>query len=156
MLPAPLVIFAIFVGFQGGNVNGGLGKAFAGAVVITLGMFFPCFLFTIAGYLLLEKLVHNKFLLSFFDGLCGAVIGVIGVISFQILKSSIQGTERDFLTKPVELAIARAAQSGIAAVLFTVALAVLYKFTNKWATIVLVASGAVAGQFLFLDELSGH
>ncbi|OCK90506.1 uncharacterized protein K441DRAFT_707767 [Cenococcum geophilum 1.58] len=156
VLPAPLVIFAIFVGFQGGNVNGGLGKAFAGAVVITLGMFFPCFLFTIAGYLLLEKLVHNKFLLSFFDGLCGAVIGVIGVISFQILKSSIQGTERDFLTKPVELAIARAAQSGIAAVLFTVALAVLYKFTNKWATIVLVASGAVAGQFLFLDELSGH
>jgi hypothetical protein len=56
----------------------------------------------------------------------------------------------------VELAIARAAQSGIAAVLFTVALAVLYKFTNKWVTIVLVVSGAVAGQFLFLDELSGH
>jgi hypothetical protein len=56
----------------------------------------------------------------------------------------------------VELAIARAAQSGIAAVLFTVSLAVLYKFTNKWATIVLIAAGAVAGQFLFLDELSGH
>lgn len=156
VLPAPLVIFATFVGFQGGNTDGGLGKAFAGAVVITLGMFFPCFLFTIAGHSLLEKLVHNKFLSSFFDGLCGAVIGVIAVITFQILKSSIQGTERDFLAKPVELAIAKAAQSGIAAVLFTLALAVLYKFTNKWVTIVLVASGAVAGQFLFLDELSGH
>jgi uncharacterized membrane protein len=58
--------------------------------------------------------------------------------------------------KPVELAIAKAAQSGIAAVLFTVALAVMYKFTNKWAIIVLVAAGAVAGQFLFLDELSSH
>jgi hypothetical protein len=58
--------------------------------------------------------------------------------------------------KPVEVAIAKAAQSGIAAVLFTVALAVLYRFTNKWVTIVLVAAGAVAGQFLFLDELSGH
>jgi hypothetical protein len=56
----------------------------------------------------------------------------------------------------VELAIAKAAESGIAAVLFTVALAILYKFTNKWATIVLVVSGAVAGQFLFLDEILGH
>jgi hypothetical protein len=64
VLPAPLVIFATFVGFQGGNTDGGLGKAFAGAVVITLGMFFPCFLFTIAGHSLLEKLVHNKVRIS--------------------------------------------------------------------------------------------
>jgi hypothetical protein len=55
------------------------------------------------------------------------------------------------MIKPVELAIRKAAQSGIAAVIFTITLAVLYKFTNKWAIIVLVASGAVAGQFLFLD-----
>jgi hypothetical protein len=60
VLPAPLVIFATFVGFQGGNTNGGLGSAFAGAIIITIGMFFPCFLFTIAGHSLLEKLVHNK------------------------------------------------------------------------------------------------
>lgn len=60
VLPAPLVIFATFVGFQGGNVDGGIGRAFAGAVVITLGMFFPCFVFTIAGHSLLEKLVHNR------------------------------------------------------------------------------------------------
>jgi hypothetical protein len=60
ILPAPLVIFATFVGFQGGLREGGLGTAFAGAVIITLGMFFPCFLFTIAGHNLLEKLVRNK------------------------------------------------------------------------------------------------
>jgi chromate transport protein ChrA len=60
VLPAPLVIFATFVGFQGGLREGGLGHAFAGAVIITLGMFFPCFVFTIAGHSLLEKLVHNK------------------------------------------------------------------------------------------------
>jgi Na+-transporting methylmalonyl-CoA/oxaloacetate decarboxylase beta subunit len=78
------------------------------------------------------------------------------VISFEILKSSIQGTERDFLAKPVELAIGKAAQSGIAAVVFTVALAVLYKFTNKWTPIVLVVCGAVAGQFLFLEDFSGQ
>jgi len=60
VLPAPLVVFATFVGFQGGIIDGGLGTAFAGAVVITIGMFFPCFVFTIAGHSLLEKLVHNK------------------------------------------------------------------------------------------------
>jgi len=64
ILPAPLVIFATFVGFQGtyldqGN-GGSIGKAFVGAIVITIGMFFPCFLFTIAGHELLEKLVRNK------------------------------------------------------------------------------------------------
>jgi chromate transport protein ChrA len=63
VLPAPLVIFATFVGFQGGLKDGGLGAGFAGAVVITLGMFFPCFLFTIAGHSLLEKLVRNKVIL---------------------------------------------------------------------------------------------
>lgn len=60
ILPAPLVIFATFVGFQGAYSNGSLGNAFAGAIIITLGMFFPCFLFTIAGHDLLEKLVRNK------------------------------------------------------------------------------------------------
>jgi hypothetical protein len=67
ILPAPLVIFATFVGFQGGLVEGGIGMAFAGAVIITLGMFLPCFLFTIMGHSLLEKLVRNK--VTFFPSL---------------------------------------------------------------------------------------
>jgi hypothetical protein len=60
ILPAPLVIFATFVGFQGGYLHDGLGYAFASATVITLGMFFPCFMFTIIGHPVLEKLVHNQ------------------------------------------------------------------------------------------------
>jgi hypothetical protein len=64
MIPAPLVIFATFVGFQGGHIHGGLKSAFAGATVITLGMFFPCFVFTIAGHHLLEKVVRNEVRIS--------------------------------------------------------------------------------------------
>ena len=60
ILPAPLVISATCVGFQGGYIHGGLGYAFAGATVITFGIFFPCFAFTIIGHHVLEKLVHNK------------------------------------------------------------------------------------------------
>lgn len=59
-LPAPLVIFATFVGFQGGLVTGGVGAAFAGAIVITIGILFPCFVFTIVGHELLEKLVRSR------------------------------------------------------------------------------------------------
>ncbi|KAH7319288.1 chromate transporter [Rhexocercosporidium sp. MPI-PUGE-AT-0058] len=141
ILPAPLVIFATFVGFQGGLQDGGLGAALAGAVIITLGMFFPCFLFTIAGHSLLEKLVRNKLLSTFFDGLCGAVIGVIAIIAIQILDASVHGEPKTVL---------EAANSGLAAVLYVLSLAILYKFTNKWTPLVLLACGAIAGQFLFV------
>ncbi|KAH8672051.1 chromate transporter [Tricladium varicosporioides] len=141
VLPAPLVIFATFVGFQGGLHDGGLGAAFAGATIITLGMFFPCFLFTIAGHSLLEKLVRNKLLSTFFDGLCGSVVGVIAIIAVQILDSSVHGEAKT---------LEQAANSGPAAVLYIVALAVLYKFTNKYTPLLLLAGGAIAGQFLFV------
>ncbi|KAK4168210.1 chromate transporter-domain-containing protein [Cladorrhinum sp. PSN259] len=151
ILPAPLVIFATFVGFQGAYLEGSLGNAFAGAVVITLGMFFPCFVFTIAGHELLEKLVRNKFLASFFDGLCGAVIGVIAVIAMQILKASVEGAVDRVKEKPLGEAVTATAQVGPAAVLYMLALVVLYKFTNKYTSLLLVIMGAVAGQFLFID-----
>jgi chromate transport protein ChrA len=50
ILPAPLVIFATFIGFQGGYLHGGIGHTSSGATVITLGMFSPCFAFTIIGH----------------------------------------------------------------------------------------------------------
>ncbi|KAG7294510.1 hypothetical protein NEMBOFW57_004585 [Staphylotrichum longicolle] len=152
ILPAPLVIFATFVGFQGAYLeNGSVGNGFAGAVIITLGMFFPCFMFTIAGHNLLEKLVRNQFLASFFDGLCGSVIGVIAMIAAQILKASVEGTLDKVKDKTLAEAVTGTGQVGPAAVLYVLALAVLYKFTNKYAPLFLVIAGAVAGQFIFVD-----
>ena len=60
ILPGPLTMFSTCVGFYGGHAYGGLGYAFAGAIIITLGIFFPCFLFVIAGHQVLERLVRNK------------------------------------------------------------------------------------------------
>ncbi|KAK6527538.1 hypothetical protein TWF694_004521 [Orbilia ellipsospora] len=151
IIPSPLVIFATFVGFQGGLLSGSLGNAFGGAVIITIGMFFPCFLFTIAGHNLLEKLVHNKLLAGFFDGLCGSVIGVIGVIAVQILKAATEGDIYRDHGVLMDNAIAKIAQTGSAAVLYMLALGVLYKFTHKYTVLVLVAGGAISGQFLFVN-----
>lgn len=72
----------------------------------------------------------------------GAVIGVITVITLQVLKSSSQGTTRDSLTKPVTVNIAKATESEFAARFCQLAL--LYKFANTWAIVVLVAAGAEA------------
>jgi hypothetical protein len=69
------------------------------------------------------------------------VVGVIGIIAVQILKSSVQGSAKN---------VEQAAQSGTAAVLYIVALAVLYKFTNKYTSLLLLACGAIAGQFIFV------
>ncbi|KUL89796.1 hypothetical protein ZTR_00460 [Talaromyces verruculosus] len=144
ILPAPLVIFATFVGFQGGLVDGSLGTAFTGAILITIGMFFPCFLFTIAGHDLLEKLLLS----DFFDGLCGAVIGVIAIIAVQILKSSVGGSYD--LTTADSATLLKISEGASAAVLYMVALAALYKFTNKYTPLLLVVAGAIMGQFLFV------
>ncbi|KAH6605292.1 hypothetical protein Trco_006999 [Trichoderma cornu-damae] len=119
ILPAPLVIFATFVGFQ--------------------------------GHKLLEKLVRNKFLSSFFDGLCGSVVGVIAIIAVQILKTSIEGSLDKVKDKPVDEVTRITAEIGPAAVLYMLSLAVLYKFTNKYTALLLVIIGAVTGQFLFVD-----
>ncbi|KAH7305595.1 chromate transporter [Stachybotrys elegans] len=151
ILPAPFVIFVTFVGFQGAYLDGSIGNAFAGAIIITLGMFFPCFVFTILGHSLLEKLVRNKFLASFFDGLCGSVVGFIAITAAQILKFSVAGSRERINDKSIAAAVDATLQVGPAAVLYMLALAVLYKFTNKYTSFLLMVVGAVAGQFIFVD-----
>ena len=69
----------------------------------------------------------------------------------QILKASVEGSLERVKGKPVGEAITTTAQVGPAAVLYILALVVLYKFTNKYTALLLVIIGAVAGQFLFID-----
>jgi chromate transport protein ChrA len=82
-----------------------------------------------------------QLLSTFFDGICGAVVGVIAIIAVQILESSVHGDPKT---------LDQAANSGTAAVLYMLTLAALYKFTSKFTPLVLLASGAIAGQFLFV------
>jgi hypothetical protein len=74
------------------------------------------------------------------------------VVAAQILKSSVEGNgnARDEISRLVQ----RALRSGAAAVFYLLALAVLYKFTNKWTSLLLLLVGAIAGQFIFVDDLA--
>lgn len=73
---------------------------------------------------------------------------MIAIIALQTLHSSLEVP--DSVTAAVLPQTVINAESSSAAVLYIVALAALYKFTNKYTPLLLVAVGAIAGQFLFV------
>ncbi|KAF9286615.1 hypothetical protein BGZ68_002753 [Mortierella alpina] len=152
IIPAPLVIFATFVGFQGGNTYGGLGYAFSGSVLMTLGMFFPCFLFTIAGHALLERICQNESLASFFDGITGSVVGIIAITAMDILKASVVQLPKPGQVLDSAGLITLAARNTLSAVIFILAFSVMNSVKHQYLSILLIAVAAIAGQFLFIDN----
>ncbi|ABK15795.1 chromate transporter, chromate ion transporter (CHR) family [Syntrophobacter fumaroxidans MPOB] len=115
-LPAPLIIFATFVGFVAG---GGLG-----ALIMTTAIFLPAFGFTLIGHSTLERVIQNERLHAFLDGITAAVVGLMAVTTLNLLRAGI-GDWR-------------------ALGIFALALAVLALWRAKLAiAVVMVAAGAV-------------
>lgn len=77
ILPAPLIIFSTFVGY--------LGNGLPGAVMITIGVFLPAFLFTLIGHSFFERMVEDKRLHAFLDGVTAGVVGLIAATALQLL-----------------------------------------------------------------------
>ena len=121
VLPAPLVIFATFVGY----VAGGLG----GALAITAGMFLPAFAFSLILFERLEAVVGNPALHRVLAGVAAAVVGIIAATFLQLGQAT----------------TARLSQPIAAVLLFGVALILVWRLKGAWVTPVLVAGGAVAG-----------
>jgi chromate transporter len=120
-LPAPLVIFATFVGY----VCGGM----PGALAITAGMFLPAFAFSLIFYERLEALAEHKKLHAF---LAGVAAGVVGLITVTLLDLGRAGIERspDLL---------------VSLIVFVAALAILYGWKSKLAMPVVLVIGAAVG-----------
>jgi chromate transporter len=81
ILPAPLIIFSTFVGY----VAGGLG----GALLMTLGIFLPAFVFPIFLHRQLVAVSENERLHPFLLGVAAAVIGLIAAVTVTILETSV-------------------------------------------------------------------
>lgn len=81
IIPAPLIIFGTFVGYLGGG--------FLGALLLTLGIFLPAFIFPLLGGRLIEKFINNMALHSFFNGIIAAVVGLIAKTTVELFSSSI-------------------------------------------------------------------
>jgi chromate transporter len=81
ILPAPLIIFSTFVGYFGGG--------WIGAILMTVGVLLPAFLFTILGHSFLEKIIAKPSLHRFLDGVTAGVIGLIATTAIQLFITTI-------------------------------------------------------------------
>jgi chromate transporter len=120
ILPAPLVIFATFVGY--------LGAGAAGALALTAGVFLPAFGFTLIGHRWVERLVEQRRTHALLDGVTAGVVGLIAVTALQLA--------RDTLTSAPTLAI------------FAAALLAAFRARAKTAVVWIVAAAALAGSLL--------
>ncbi|HEX5984631.1 MAG TPA: chromate efflux transporter [Solirubrobacterales bacterium] len=81
ILPAPLIIFATFVGYLAGGL--------VGALVITLGIFVPAFLFPIYLHRQLVAIAENERLHLFLLGVAAGVIGLIAAVTVEIVEAGV-------------------------------------------------------------------
>jgi chromate transporter len=76
IIPAPLIIFATFVGY----IAGGL----PGALAMTAGIFLPAFGFSLLFYDRLEQVIETEGLHRFLEGVAAGVVGLIAVTTVQL------------------------------------------------------------------------
>ncbi len=120
-LPAPLVTFVAFIGYEGCGIGC--------AILTTLGVFIPAFSFTLIGHELFEKILTYSFFHAFFDGVTAGVIGLIFITALELI--------RDVVETP------------LAALIFMVSLGVLYLFKHRLLALFVMFGGAISGYILF-------
>jgi len=89
LLPAPLVIFATFVGYIGGGLWG--------ALAMTAGVFLPAFAFTLLGHDVMERWVHRPRVAEFLAGVTAAVVGLITGTTLALLLGSVKSANGVFV-----------------------------------------------------------
>lgn len=125
IIPAPLIIFATFVGYLAGGLPG--------ALAMTVGIFMPAFAFALLFYERLERVVENERLHTFLEGVAAGVVGLIALTAIQLAwKVSISVPSLP-----------------IAAVIFALGLAVLYLWRSKLSVPAVVLGSAAMGAVLF-------
>lgn len=120
LLPAPLIIFATFVGYLGGGA--------AGAVVLTFAIFLPAFAMTLLAHEQLERLVNRPGIREFLEGVTAGVVGLIAGTTVALILVGIVNMWT--------------------AAIFAVVLAALYLSKSKFVIPLVVAGAGVSGYAL--------
>lgn len=79
--PGPFMLFTTFVGYLASGV--------VGAIVATVFVFLPSFIFVIAGVHYIEQVRDNRFIQAFLAGVSAAVVGVIAVVSLDLIPQAL-------------------------------------------------------------------
>ena len=79
--PGPFMLFTTFVGYVAGGIPG--------AAVATFFVFLSSFVFVLGGVYYIEKVRENRGLQAFLAGVSAAVVGVIAVVSLDLIPEAI-------------------------------------------------------------------
>jgi len=90
--PGPFMLFTTFVGYIAGGIPG--------AALATFFVFLPSFVFVLAGVHYIEKVRENRGLQAFLAGVSAAVVGVIAVVSLDLIP----GALTDWITVAISVA----------------------------------------------------
>lgn len=121
VLPAPLIIFSTFVGY--------IGRGALGALAMTAGIFLPAFGFTLIGHEFFERATNREGLHRFLAGVTAGVVGIIAATTLGLVPTCLPGAR--------------------SVALFAAGLLVLYLWTSKLATPVIVLLAGAVGTVLF-------
>jgi chromate transporter len=113
--PGPLFTTATFIGYQLGGVSG--------ALLATLGIFLPSFVFVAISNPFIPKLRGSPWFGALLDGVNAAALGLMAAVTWQIGRAS--------LVDPLTILVALAA----------LALLLRFKINTTW----LIAGGALVG-----------
>jgi len=125
IIPAPLIIFATFVGYLAGGLPG--------ALAITAGIFLPAFAFTLLLYDRLERVIEDERLHRLLEGVTAGVVGLIAITALQLGWTVAQSVP----------------SIGLSAALFVASLALLYLWKSKLNVLAVVVGTAAAGSLVF-------
>jgi chromate transporter len=81
--PGPFMLFTTFAGYLAGGVRG--------AVIATFFVFLPSFVFVLGGARYVELVRDNRWLQAFLAGVSAAVVGVIIVVSIDLIPTALVG-----------------------------------------------------------------
>ena len=79
--PGPFMLFTTFVGYIAGGIPG--------AAVATIFVFLPSFVFVLGGVHYIEKVRENRGLQAFLAGVSAGVVGVIAVVSLDLIPQAL-------------------------------------------------------------------
>jgi len=95
--PGPFMLFTTFAGFLAGGLRG--------AVIATFFVFLPSFVFVLGGARYIELVRDNRLLQAFLAGVSAAVVGVIIVVSIELVPTALAGIPRIVIAVVAFLAI---------------------------------------------------
>lgn len=118
--PGPLFTAATFIGYILGGTSG--------ALLATLGIFLPSFIFVLILNPLIPKIRNSIWMSSLLDGINASSLGLMAAVTFQIASTSLI----DFPTAAITI--------------ISLALLLRYKINSTW----LIAGGAIIGFIISL------